>query len=226
MCTYCNTKNYRKIYENHIGSIPKEADGRTYEIHHIDSNHNNNSPSNLIAVTIQEHYDIHYAQSDFGACFWMATQRMNKTPDELSELASKANLKRVEKGIHIFQKRLDGSSVTGDRVKDGTHPFIGGSIQRKSNQERVKNGTHHLLPGDIQRDEQNKRMQNGTHNFIGLNESRITDKTHNFLIRSDGSSFSKDRVKNGTHESQIKMCCIICRKESNLILFSRWHKNC
>lgn len=38
---------YRKIYENHFGPIPKDKDGRSYEIHHIDGNRKNNEISNL-----------------------------------------------------------------------------------------------------------------------------------------------------------------------------------
>lgn len=53
MCIYCKTDDYRKIYENHSGSIPKG-----YEIHHIDGNHSNNIPSNLMAVTAEEHYNL------------------------------------------------------------------------------------------------------------------------------------------------------------------------
>ena len=64
MCIYCGTNKYRKIYEHHHGLIPKEENGRTYEIHHIDGNHSNNNPSNLTAVTLQDHYDIHYSQQD------------------------------------------------------------------------------------------------------------------------------------------------------------------
>ena len=64
MCIYCGTNKYRKIYESHNGPIPKEDNGRSYEIHHIDGNHFNNDPSNLKAVSIQEHYDIHYSQGD------------------------------------------------------------------------------------------------------------------------------------------------------------------
>ena len=52
---------YRKIYEDHYGPIPKEENGRSYEIHHLDGNSNNNDPKNLIAVTLQEHYNIHYS---------------------------------------------------------------------------------------------------------------------------------------------------------------------
>ena len=47
-------KIYRKIYEEHYGSIPKG-----YHIHHIDFNHNNNDPSNLEALTPEEHGKKH-----------------------------------------------------------------------------------------------------------------------------------------------------------------------
>ena len=68
MCIYCATDNYRKIYETHYGPIPIDEEGRTFDIHHIDGNHSNNSPQNLKAVTIKEHYDIHYLQEDWSAC--------------------------------------------------------------------------------------------------------------------------------------------------------------
>lgn len=60
---------YRKIYEQTFGPIPVDSSGRTYEIHHIDGNHLNNDIENLKAMTIQEHYDIHNAQGDFGGLF-------------------------------------------------------------------------------------------------------------------------------------------------------------
>jgi len=68
MCIYCGTTNYRAIFENHYGPIPSEENGRTYDIHHIDGNRKNNDPSNLKAVTIQEHYDIHFSQKDKHSC--------------------------------------------------------------------------------------------------------------------------------------------------------------
>jgi len=117
MCIYCGTTNYRKIYESHFGSIPIDEEGRSYDIHHIDGNHSNNNPDNLRAVTVQEHYDIHYSQKDYGACFFIATQRMNKTKEEISELARITALQRVE---------------------NGTHHFLGGKIQRKLAEKRTK----------------------------------------------------------------------------------------
>lgn len=63
-------KNYRKIWEEHYGPIPFDNNDRRCEIHHIDSNRENNEISNLMLVTIQEHYDIHYFQGDWAACYW------------------------------------------------------------------------------------------------------------------------------------------------------------
>ena len=54
--------NYRKLWENNYGEIPKDEKGRSYEIHHIDGNRDNNELSNLICVSIEEHYNIHLNQ--------------------------------------------------------------------------------------------------------------------------------------------------------------------
>jgi len=94
--------NYRKIYEQHYGPIPKDQTGRTYEIHHIDGNHNNDSPENLRAVSIQEHYDIHYTQKDYAACLRIAS-KINLSPKEISELARKNALRRVEMAPILFR---------------------------------------------------------------------------------------------------------------------------
>jgi hypothetical protein len=120
MCIYCGTNKYRKIYEHHHGSIPKEENGRTYEIHHIDGNHSNNNPSNLTAVTLQDHYDIHYSQQDWGACYLMSVQRMNKTPEEISELSSRASKERISNGTSHFCGEDHPSKI---RSRDGTHFF-------------------------------------------------------------------------------------------------------
>ena len=71
---------YRKIYLKHHGFIPKDNLGRVYDIHHIDGNKKNNNINNLIALSIQEHYDIHLKQNDWGACLALA-KRM-KVPEK------------------------------------------------------------------------------------------------------------------------------------------------
>jgi hypothetical protein len=84
---------YRRIYERQYGPIPLDEDGRSFEIHHIDGDRTNNDPSNLVAMSIREHYDVHYRQGDYGACYRMAI-RMSKTPEEISDLAKKTE--RIE----------------------------------------------------------------------------------------------------------------------------------
>ena len=68
--------NYRKLYESVHGKIPKDDLGRSYEIHHIDGNHKNNSIENLICISIEEHYNIHFFQGDYNASNLVA-KRMN-----------------------------------------------------------------------------------------------------------------------------------------------------
>ena len=105
MCKYCGTNKYRKIYEHHYGKIPKDENERTYEIHHIDGNHDNNDFKNLKAVTIQEHYDIHYRQKDFGACL-LISRAMKISPEEKSELARLNAMKRISENNHnLFNKK-------------------------------------------------------------------------------------------------------------------------
>jgi hypothetical protein len=57
--------NYRKIWEKYNGSIPKDEKGRSYDIHHIDGNRNNNDITNLKAVSLEEHWKIHFEQGDY-----------------------------------------------------------------------------------------------------------------------------------------------------------------
>jgi hypothetical protein len=146
MCIYCNTKNYRKIYENHIGPITLDCDGRSLEIHHCDGNHNNNHPDNLKLVTIQEHYEIHRSQGDWAACKLISSRMrisIQEHKQELSRATTEANLQRV---------------------KDGIHPFIGPML----NQSRIEKGTHNFLGPENNR----KRVIEGKHNFLGKSNTQ------------------------------------------------------
>lgn len=109
-----NRANYRKIWEMHYGPIPIDGDGRSYHIHHIDGNKHNNSIENLHCVTIQEHYNIHYSQGDWGACHALQ-MLLDIHPDEQRALMSKA---------------------ASARYADGTHNFV------NSNEKMLANGTH------------------------------------------------------------------------------------
>jgi hypothetical protein len=104
--------SYRKIWESYYGPIPKD---QLYDIHHIDGDRSNNNISNLKLVTPREHYDIHYAQKDWGACYSIAQQRLNLTPAELSTLASNQAKTRVANGTHHFLIGGPREDLMGDK---------------------------------------------------------------------------------------------------------------
>ena|ERR1035437_6898447 len=146
---------WHTIYKRKFGIIPKDANGRSYEIHHIDGDHSNNHIDNLKAITIQEHYDIHLSQGDHGACYLIA-KRIRMSPEIISEHNRLASLKRVA---------------------DGTHNFLGGEISKKITKERLENGTHNFLGGKLAR----KRVAEGTHNFLEM----VKNGTHvAYIIRT------------------------------------------
>lgn len=84
------------MWEKTIGPIPKDEHGRTYDIHHIDGNRNNDDISNLRVVSIQEHYDIHYKQKDYGCC-WAISLRMGQHPSEREFLKPFINRKGIKR---------------------------------------------------------------------------------------------------------------------------------
>ena len=188
MCIYCGTTKYRKIYENHNGPIPKDETGRTYDIHHIDGNRKNNKPENLKAVTIQEHYDIHYTQRDWSACHRIAS-KMNLSHEHLSELSKLHNKKMVE---------------------NGTHPWLSGEAQRKSNQDRLEDGTHHLLRRPDGSSQTKDRVTNGTHHWLGGEQvrARVESGTHHWL----GGELQSKQIEEGTHPTQQEWKCEYCDK--------------
>jgi hypothetical protein len=105
--------NYRKIWENNFGPIPKDNDGRPYEIHHIDGNRTNNSIENLECLSIQEHYEKHYKNGDYGACVLIA-RRMNLPPEYLSEIQKgkkRPGIGGVKKGTIPWNKGKSGYNL-------------------------------------------------------------------------------------------------------------------
>lgn len=161
-------KDYRKIYELHYGPIPKDETGRTYDIHHIDGNRKNNDPSNLVAVTKQEHYNIHQQQGDWAACQAILTH-LNMSPEEISQKATEFNLLRVKEGTHPFL----GPEMNERQFSDGTHPFLRPDFQRNIQLKKIEEGRHHFVGGELQRKNSLKHIAEGTHNFITNHPSKI-----------------------------------------------------
>lgn len=200
MCIYCGTKKYKKIYENHNGPVPKEANGKSYHIHHIDGNRNNNDPSNLLAVTNQEHYDIHYQQGDYGACLRLGVT-IHLSQKEISELASKSNQKRVQEGTHNFLDREEARKRSKKLVAEGRCNLLG---DQNPVHKLVSEGKHHFQDPEFSRVRALRRVALGTHNF-------------------QGGAHSKKMMSEGRHPTQIKKTCPHCGVTMSSILFGRYH---
>jgi hypothetical protein len=171
---------YRKIYEMNYGPIPKDKHGRTYEIHHIDGDHNNNNISNLKCVSIEEHYAIHYAQGDWAACL-LISDRMNVSPLEKSKLAKE----QFKNGLNPFidflsQKQLSerSSKANRTRVNNKTHNFLG---DKNPSHDRVKNGTHNWQDREKARERQLIKILDGSHNLPGKNHHQHDCTIYEFI---------------------------------------------
>lgn len=250
MCIYCGTAKYRKIYEQHFGPIPQDEEGRTYDVHHIDGNRQNNNPENLQSLSIREHYDIHYDQQDWMACFRIA-QKLKLSPTLISELSSMTQKARIESGNHPFIDpiiRQKNNKETSDRnrrnVENGTHPFLDNDIQElrkqgfqkmirdtdhqwhKSNvcHAKVANGTHIFQNKEWAKARSLKQVQEGTHHLLGANNpvhQKVKDGTHNFI----GGAVQQRRLDEGRHNFTTDMLCPHCGKHGKGAAMIRWHFN-
>jgi hypothetical protein len=106
------SRKYIGVYKQYYGEIPKDELGRSYDIHHIDGDHTNNDPSNLVALPINEHYNVHKKQCEWGAA-WAILKRIKVDPEEVRELARQMNIENAKNGKHWSQISS----------KNGTHPF-------------------------------------------------------------------------------------------------------
>lgn len=122
--------SYRKIWEQYHNT---KLDSNL-EIHHIDGNHSNNHPSNLLAVTIEEHLQIHLAQNDYGAAQAILI-RMERTDANIQAIrlaASKHQKSLLQSGLHNFQnreneikRRASINRLHADRKESGQGAFLG-----------------------------------------------------------------------------------------------------
>ncbi len=71
--------------------------------------------------------------------------------------------------------------VNGYNSTPGGDDFTDSEFQRENQKNRVKRGTHPFLGGEIQRVSSKRRWDNGSSNLIGLNQVRIEQGSHNLL---------------------------------------------
>jgi hypothetical protein len=120
-------------------------------------------PDNFAFLTHHEHTIAHlclvrFINSKSGRIkMTLALSRMTKHKNISARMI--AMIARIATTTNPFNKRVDGTSVQTDRVKDGSHHLLGGDIQRIVQQRIVTEGKHHNQNGEMAR----KQLLNGTH---------------------------------------------------------------
>lgn len=76
--------NYRRLWINAYGPIPVDEQGRSFEIHHLDGNRQNNVLENLQCLSIKDHYKLHYDKKEYFAANLIA-KRMGKSLKGISD---------------------------------------------------------------------------------------------------------------------------------------------
>lgn len=74
----------RKIWIAQNGPIPRDENNIPFDIHHSDFNPNNNAPDNLKALSLSDHYQVHWENGDYGAA-WCIALRMRLSPEQRLE---------------------------------------------------------------------------------------------------------------------------------------------
>lgn len=220
MCNSTNKVDYRKIYEQHYGPIPKDEFGQSFDIHHIDGDRTNNDPTNLRAVSLQDHLEIHMSQGDWGACLAIFL-RMNSTKEELSQMARQMCLARVAAGTHPWS----GLEFNKRKVEQGIHHFLGGEIQKRVTAKRLAQGTHHFqtMTPEQRKQIQINRLQKGVHPFSGANNpcyKQLEQGTHNFQGENHPM---KRRSREGSHPWTTPKVCPHCGKVGKGGVMNRFH---
>jgi len=229
-----NDDKHRKVWIAHHGPIPFDDEGYRYEIHHIDGNPDNNQIDNLIALTIGEHYEIHFWQGDWGACQNLVI-RMNITPEERSQLASEFARRRVLDGTHHFQ---DPAFIAADSERKRINrlgelnPMFGKThdegtkVQmRDSHAALVAAGTHHTLTdewAEARREQQIALVEAGTHNFQNAANREAVNTAQRQMVERGTHPF---QTGNRIDPNQIRVSCVICRRETSLTALSSGHKH-
>lgn len=165
--------NYRKIWEQAYGPIPKDGDGRTYDIHHIDGNRKNNSIDNLICLTIEDHYKIHLKQFE-----------ENKSEKEFRSLVFLS--KRINKDV---------DTLTGWTVSQETREKIRKTLTGKKRPPEVIQKTKEKLIGFEWSEEQIKSRVDGLKKFYKENDRESRSEWRKNISEAHKGKILTDETK-------------------------------
>jgi hypothetical protein len=213
---------YRRLWEKNFGPIPLDEKGISFEIHHIDRDSSNNELSNLQCVSLQEHYDIHFAQGDYWAC--QAISFRLKMPEEerlqmikLSALSRKGILRPDMTGNNNPMRNPEYVKNFSDATKGMPKSSEGRAAialgHRNRSLKKIECNFCHIITNDV-----NYKRWHG--------ENCISNP---LLTSNELLELKKLRITNFTksNPSKVKYKCQYCKKYAGSGNYKRWHgENC
>jgi hypothetical protein len=165
--------NYRKLWEQVHGQIPKDEQGRTYDIHHIDGNRKNNSIENLICLSLDDHHKIHLKQFE-----------ETNSEKEFRSLVFLSN--RIGKKVE---------SLTGWTVSQETREKIRKTLKGKKRPPEVIEKMKGKLKGFKWSQDQIKSRVEGLKNFYKENDYESRTEWRKNISESQKGKIVKETTK-------------------------------
>jgi len=190
--------NYRKIWQEANGPIPKDEQGRSYEIHHIDGNRTNNSLENLTCISISEHYEIHLRQKDYAAAALIA-ERANKetiTGWHISEKVRQkmSSSRKGKKHSEETKRKISKASKSRQHTQETKRKLS--EIGKNRTSKPLSNETKYKISEALKgRKLSEKHKQKISENKVGKKQSEET--RHKM-------SEAKRGIKRGPYKKQVK----------------------
>lgn len=162
--------SYRRIWEEYNNqTIPKG-----YHIHHIDGNHSNNSPDNLMCMSPADHHAIHVSQGDMQMCSgkWVSgaaeAGRLGGSKNK-GRVLSPEKQANITAGLVESYVRRGGSPLRGRRLSEDHIRKISKAVAGENNPMHGRTHTNE----SIQKMKDNLPDRNGENNgMFGKSHSK------------------------------------------------------
>ena len=204
-----NDQPHRRAWKRHYGRFPRCG----YHLHHVDGDSNNNSVSNLVELTPQQHFEVHYHQQDWYACIKLSSAA-KVTPELLADIQRRHGRRCFEKKLGIHDPSFDKAANTKRMWKEnppGRKPVTNGIATIKL---RTEEDVRAFL-------ETNTEWRKGLppSSKIGLRLSKRRIDTE------EAKELAATRLARGTHNFTQPLICPHCNTQGKGSVMNRWHFN-